>query len=611
MCGFVGITSTEKRKYAPVIAKMLSCLEHRGPDEHNTTIFERCSLGHARLSIIDISCGQQPMVSPVSNATIIFNGEIYGYQDIKKSLSDYVFHTNSDTEVILALYDKYGVNMTPHLPGAFSFAIWDEKKQRLFCSRDRFGEKPFFYALGENKELIFASEIKSILTSGLVKPELATDSMAHMLQFFYVHPSKTIYKNIFVLPPAHNLIFENGKIRIERYWNLPQINEKMSYSDAVEGFKHYFEQSIKKTLVADVPVGIFLSGGLDSSTIVAEAVKHSPHISTISFGYEGSDLNELAYARAVADLYQTDHHELTDTRDDLGDLFIKMAQIQDEPFNDMSQIPLYLISQHARKYFKVVLDGSGADELLGGYPSHWAIINDQNRPLSFKRKIKQMVLNNAYPIFKLFGISYPRLEKFHNYSRLQKSAGHALINHHKGTPTDVIQSLANFPVSDIFDEKLTYDPTGTVDDVLRCDLTRYMPGDILVKGDRITMANSLECRMPFLEKDLAEFLISMPIQHKVNGEMGKIPMREVYEKQWPEVLRNRPKQGFGVPYELWHQRPDFQALKQEYILNKNNKLYDYLDYDEVVNISKTADVIVWNLLHLSIWLRSHSLYTSS
>ena len=341
---------------------------------------DTCIFGHVRLSIVDLGSGQQPMLSSDKNEAIVFNGEIYGYKDIKKSLGDYAFATNSDTEIILALYKRYGHDLVDKLPGMFSFALWDERKKELFCARDRFGEKPFYYAYGTGGELVFASEIKSILASGLIEPKIDAGSVAHYLKHLYVNPYKTIYSNIFVLPPAHTLAYSDGKLTIRRYWQPPAIDNNIGLEEAARKFKDLFSKAVASQLVADVPVGAFLSGGIDSSSVVAIASQYQKKLKTLSFHFKDG-INELPFAREIAAKYGTEHIELFDRDHDIGTLLLKMNDIYDEPFADSSNIPTYLISKLAREHVKVVLTGDGGDELLGGYASWY-------RPFLFAQDMK-------------------------------------------------------------------------------------------------------------------------------------------------------------------------------------------------------------------------------
>jgi asparagine synthase (glutamine-hydrolysing) len=309
------------------------------------------------------------MLGQDQNLAITFNGEIYGYREIKAKLKEYEFHTTSDTEVILALYQLHGKDLLRHLPGMFAFALWDEREQSLFAARDRFGEKPFYYAWGPNGEFLFASEIKSLLATDLLKARLDHSALTHYLQRLYVHPHQTIYSNIFVLPPAHSLVLKNGQLRVERYWELPPTKEPISEAEAVAEFRRLLERAVDRQLVADVPVGTFLSGGLDSSSVVAAASQTHSGLRTFAFGFPDAT-NELPYAREIAELYRTKHTELEDKHLDLVALLKEMGRVYDEPFADSSNIPMYLISRAARPHVKVVLTGDGGDELLAGY-DYW------------------------------------------------------------------------------------------------------------------------------------------------------------------------------------------------------------------------------------------------
>ena len=349
MCGIFGIFDSNIESKKENLKRMSQVLQHRGPDGSGIHYFDDCALGHTRLTIIDKINGDQPMLNFAANVGLTFNGEIYGYKAIKAQIN-YPFHTTSDTEVLLALYQKYGIKLLEKLPGMFSFGLWDVKKKILFCARDRFGEKPFYYAFGNNNEFIFASEIKAIIASGLIDPEIDEISLQHYLKRLYVHPSKTIYGNIFSLPPAHYLTFQNDKCNINPYWKLPEKDETISLESAVENFKSLFDQAVKKQLVADVSVGAFLSGGLDSSTVVNAASQYNGNLKTFSFGFTDKNKNELQYARAVAEKYNIEHNELTENTDNLGDILIQMQTVYDEPFADSSNVPTYLISKLASKH---------------------------------------------------------------------------------------------------------------------------------------------------------------------------------------------------------------------------------------------------------------------
>lgn len=608
MCGITGIIAKDSKVYKPHLDKAVSALHHRGPDENGVYLFDNCALGHARLSIIDLSTGGQPMLSNDKNLAITFNGEIYGYKDLKNQIKDYTFKTTSDTEVILALYGKYNSKMLEKLPGIFSFGIWDEKDETLFCARDRFGEKPFYYAWGKNNEFIFASEIKAILATGLVKPVLNYDSLTHYLQHLYINPNETIYKNVFVLPPAHSLTLKNDKLTIEKYWVLPENNTEITLTEAVEKFKFLLEKAISKQLVADVPVSAFLSGGLDSSTIVSVASKLKENLQTIAFGF-GESIDELPYAKLVSEKCNTKHIEIKAENYDLAKLFLEMQDIFDEPFADSSNIPTYLISKSAKEYGKVVLTGDGGDELFGGYTGWYMPIYFmlQKYPLKISRVLKD-ILKIIFTNSKNSRLDlYYRLQgfwnKFKNINPLQ-----AHINKNTYFSEKELKNL--FLKNNYSRAEAIKNVSATLEDIIRFDILNYMPGDILVKTDRASMAVGLELRSPYLDVDFASFCISLPSRLKIDGEQDKIILREAYKRDWPEEIVNRKKQGFGAPVSLWLKTPSFIKLKEEYLANNNKKIFKILDFNNCQKISNKNNYQTWILLTLSVWLEKHDLLLS-
>lgn len=583
MCGILGIASTNKGSFGSLVKEMLPVISYRGPDEQSSIEFDRAALGHLRLSIVDLVSGQQPMKSTISPKYIVFNGEIYGYKDLYSSLSNYSFATNSDTEVILALYEQYGKSFLQKLPGMFSFAIWDDEKKSLFAARDRFGEKPFYYTVTSNGELVFASEIKAILASKLVEPVLDFDSVAHYLKYLYVHPHKTIYKNIFTLPPAHSLSFESGKIDINRYWQIPKNDFTGSYKDAVEEFKYLLDKSVKKQLVADVPVGAFLSGGLDSSTIVALASKYNSKMETFSFGFDEGE-SELPYARQIAKKYGTVHNEILETDLDFASLILQMGEIYDEPFSDSSNIPTFLISKFASK-LKVVLTGDGADELLAGYDFWYNPVYEfrNHKPkISGIRKLLQgagLLKDNSCSVKKFY-------------------------ENKKGAFTDTeLSSILKKKISvPLYYNSIEVEDQQSLNTALNMDLQNYMPGDILVKTDRASMANSLELRAPFLDIDFASFCISLPENFKMQQGKSKYILRDAFQGLWTEDIINRPKQGFGAPVKQWLGIPSVIALKKEYLDDPLKKIFtDIISFENSRAMVEKDNYQTWSLLVLSIW----------
>lgn len=560
MCGIAGIVGHGAGGRRAEVEAMNAAIAHRGPNADGIHSYPSCMLAHKRLAIVDLTPGgAQPMLSPGGSVAVTFNGEIYGYQELKKALS-YPFQSQSDTEVILALYAKHGAGVAEFLPGMFAFALWDDTKQTLIAARDRFGEKPFYYALTDAGELIFASEIKAIIASGRMTPQIDSASLAHYLHKLYVHPTKTIYSNIHTLPPAHMLVFKNGVVEVSRYWSLPQTARAISLSDALPEFSRLLRDAVRKQLVADVPVGAFLSGGLDSTTIVALASEITPHIKTFAFGFNSSK-NELSYAKMAADLYGTEHYELHDDEHNIAELLRTMATVYDEPFADSSNIPTYLISREARTHATVALSGDGADELLGGYGSYKAFL-----PQSL---LAQLLVGFAQPVSH-------RDDNFFTRSEI----------------ATLLTKSFSLPDAPIFNNP---------DDAMRDDLVDYMPGDILVKTDRASMAHALELRAPFLDVPFAEFAASLPYSLKINKQSDKVILREAFGNKWPEPIRRRTKQGFGAPVDKWLQRDDVQKLMSEYLNNSHQKIFQHLSFDATRSYIARNDYKTWILLVLAMW----------
>lgn len=605
MCGIVGIITSVApiKDYRSQLENMIKALEHRGPDEQGRYFFSKdCAFGHARLSIVDLKTGQQPMLTPDQTIGVTFNGELYGYQDIRKTLK-YPFQTSSDTEMLLALYRSYDEEMISHIPGMFSFALWDSQERKLVCARDRFGEKPFYYAIGTGGEFIFASEIKAILATGLVNPILDKEMLAYYLQHLYVHPTRTIYKNISTLPPAHRLVYQEGKVTVTRYWKFPDTNSSITLSEAKDRFTTLLSEAVKKQLVADVPVGAFLSGGLDSSTITAFASRFTPRLKTFSFAFERG-LNESGFAREVAGKYGTDHTELSTTKFDVADILQKMNQVYDEPFADSSNIPTYVLAGLAKQHTTVVLTGDGGDELLGGY-TQWY------QPLLTMSRLQSSSKNYISWFARFIGrmITLQKRRAWYLYKGLQfKKTYSSVIQAHESQNTyfsDVDIKKFGLSLSQISFAS-SWTSNNTLDDAMKMDIENYMPGDILVKTDRAAMAHALELRAPFLDVDFAEFCISLPYNLKISEKEEKIIMREACKSLWPVSVQKRSKQGFGAPVEKWLELPGVEELRKQYLFNPNAKLWNTIPFTSSQEVIKKNTYQTWILLVLSIWMETHS-----
>ena len=630
MCGIAGIVNGDVCCYEQKLNNMLDAIKYRGPDDSGIEIFDGCALGHVRLSIVDLHNGHQPMVAPYTKSCIVFNGEIYGYKDLKKYLRGYHFSTDCDTEVLLAMYDKYGIDMISRLPGMYAFAIWDSAKQMLFCARDRFGEKPFYYAKGRNGEFVFASEIKAILASGLVDPVVDEAQIARFLNYSYIYPTRTIYKNIYTLAPGHQLIYSDGNINIERYWHLPSTNTQISEEEAVEEFRRLFKQAVQRQLVADVPVAAFLSGGLDSGTVVSVASEMVPRLTTISFAFrEGID--ESANARTMAAKYGTNHLEIRDLDFDIVHLLNKMQNIFDEPFADPAAIPAYLIAKSAREHAKVVLTGDAGDELLGGYESKYGALaymkafkNSQYPLIARKTWLKSKLLGERL-IRKLKVIAKQDLSKIILEGRnikdieIQLSGVNMAMSDIKNivdycrskkmlsNEYNNLLSISEEPVDYLINSGFL--KSDDLDNALRVDIQDYLPGNGFVKTDRTTMAVSLESRTPFCDKDLAEFCISLPFTFKMQGKDNKYLLRKAFQDKWTPPVRKGIKNGFAPPFYKWLKSKGVTELIEYYLRDNSRKIYQngLVSYEGVQSILQVPNMSwpCWSLLQLSMWCEKH------
>ena len=590
MCGIAGIIAPNARNYTEEIQKMTRAIAHRGPDAEHHEFSENAALGHRRLSIVDLSeTGKQPMFSNTRKECIVFNGEIYGYQNIKKDFANYPYRGSSDTEIILAMYQKKGKYLLRELPGMFAFAIWDEEKQQLFCARDRFGEKPFYYAFGKNGEFIFASEIKAILASGLIAPKINDEALYHFLQYGYVSTDQSIYSNIFTLPPAHSLTYSNGKISVERYYEIPKNELGISLSDAKEEFTSLLKNAVQKQLVADVEVGSFLSGGLDSSTIVAMVNEFKDKQTTISFGYSGED-SELKFADEIAMKYKTNHIEIYENHGNIATELLKVSPFFDEPFADMSYVPQFKICEAAARHLKVVLAGDVGDELFGGY-SFYRVENQLKNHFSYNNILYKFGL-------KQFG-------KFRETSYLTKeNIKHKnILDFHQNSVRNFFSAkeIAELGINAKYHQQYSFKANPhSLNDIMRTDLEKYVPGNMLVKSDRMAMANSLEVRTPFLDKDFAEFCIQLPENLKLDSENDKIILREAMGNYWTETIRNRHKQGFGSSVEKWFEEKSLMQLSDDLLKNRSSKVFDFITFSTAQKYLN-KDKKHWNLLQLALW----------
>jgi asparagine synthase (glutamine-hydrolysing) len=611
MCGIAVIASTGVEIPTGAIERMTTCLAHRGPDGEGYACFPNCHLGHRRLSVIDLTTGDQPMAESTGRYHITFNGEIYNYRELRTDLQrrGWTFRTQSDTEVLLRAYQEYGEAAPTHLQGQFAFAIWDQVEQRLFAARDRLGEKPIYWSTSSQGHFVAASEIKSLLASGLIEPHLDRSAVDAYLALLYVPPERTIYENIQTLRPGHSLTWHTGEIRTACYWQ-PTYSQATSITpeDAIEQLRALIGQAVRRQMVADVPVGAFLSGGLDSSTIVALMTQHTRQpVMTFAVGF-GELIDELPYASAVAQAYHTDHHEIQ-MHIPVGEILDRMAEVYDEPFADSSNIPTYLVSEFARRTVKVVLSGDGGDELFGGY--------DWYQPLLDTRSVDGFTLTRrrisaaAWHFLSKTGlpVSAQRDAATYAYAVARNRRRYSDVwERHLAFVTELKHDRSMLWKRDTPREteavlRSVYYPDLHIRDVDRAtdfDVRCYLPGDILVKVDRAALAHGLETRAPFLDVDLVEFTLSLPWRLRFQDGRLKHLLRAACGDLWPAAVRGRSKQGFGAPIWRWVQRTDVQRHWQR-VCAPGSPLSHLLPGLRSAQTSFKPQQ-VWTLLCLGLWL---------
>ncbi len=615
MCGIAGIVSSEADVPNGAVEKMAASLRHRGPDAEETVALTGCHLGHTRLSVIDLTGGRQPMQDETGRYHIVFNGEIFNYRELRDELAaeGTLFRTASDTEVLLHAYRRHGEGVLERLNGQFAFLIWDAQERIAFLARDRFGEKPLFWARSRSGHLLIASEIKALLASGLIEPVIDRTSVDAYLALLYVPSDRTIYSNIFTVRPAHAMVWRGNNCRERCYWQPRYSTERIEVPEAVDRLRLLTRQAVKRQMVADVPVGAFLSGGLDSSTIVALMAAESPRpIMTFSVGFGGL-INELPYAREVAEAYRTQHHELQ-VDVPVSETLEEMARVYDEPFADSSNIPTFLLCRFVREHVKVALSGDGGDELFGGYEWYERLGASQHYapgPSAFYARWLRAAFWRG--LVTMGGhVAAQRDAALRELLTARLARRHADIwDRHvlgNGNLAGDRSELWGSKVPEDTDSAIrkNFFPADRVSGIDRAtdfDVRCYLPGDILVKVDRAAMANGLETRAPFLDRELAEFVLSLSSTIRFRPIGLKELMRDAYAELWPTSVRQRKKQGFGAPIRMWLQAPAMQSMFKR-VRRPGGPLSALLPgVNSVGNATKPQRI--WTLLCLGLWLDKH------
>lgn len=627
MCGICGIVQRhEAFTIRPeTLQRMNDVIAHRGPDDEGFFAASKVGLAMRRLSIIDLNTGHQPIHNEDESLQIVFNGEIYNYQELRQSLEEagHQFYTKSDTEAIVHGYEEYGAEVVHHLRGMFAFAIWDHKTDTLFLARDRPGIKPLHYYLDEEK-FLFGSEIKAILQCERVPREINMNALDRFLTYEYVSSPETIFQGIYKLPPGHFLLFRHGELRIEQYWdNLPVTPEKHEEAYYAHHLAELLEQSVKIRMISDVPLGALLSGGIDSSTVVGFMAKHSSQpVKTFSIGFEDQTYNELEYARTVSKHFGTKHYEFI-IKPDAVDLVEHLVKNLDEPFGDFSIFPTYLVCKMAREHVTVALSGDGGDELFAGYDTYIAdrlARTYQKFPAALRHQAITPLIERIPPSPQKKGL-VNRTKRFiegtmlppelmhtrwmmflHDQEKQQLYTGDLLEAYKRGNTCQYIQEYftrsARNGVSPLAQQEYV-------------DIKTYLTDDILVKVDRMSMAPSLEARVPFLDHKVMEFAATIPTHLKLKGFTTKYILKKAAADLLPEKILTRGKEGFSIPIKNWLMN-ELRPLLLDTLATERIKQRGYFQPDYVQRLVQehltgkaNHSHRLWALMVFEIW---HQMY---
>jgi asparagine synthase (glutamine-hydrolysing) len=623
MCGIAGFIApheaTDTSRHAEVLERMCRVITHRGPDDQGTLVEGGVALGMRRLSIIDLAGGHQPISGCGERATVVFNGEIYNFRELQKELEarGHRFQTHSDTEAIVHAYEEYGSSCVDHLRGMFAFALWDERERKLFVARDRVGKKPLYYTLTHGGTLVFGSELKSLLEHPEVGREINPEALDAYLTFGYVPDPLSIFEGVHKLPPGHRLTFSEGRVAVEEYWDFryEPARERRREEDYLEELRALLEEAVRVRLVADVPLGAFLSGGVDSSTVVGLMARASSRpVKTFSIGFNEDSYSELKYARVTAKQFGTEHHEFVVTPD-ICHVVDELAWHFDEPFADSSAIPTYMVSKLAREHVTVALSGDGGDELFAGYTRY---VVDRRRG-GFARLPRPLRRGLLAPLSRnlphgargrnfLHNVALDPLERYiDSVSTFTSLTRPELYTGDFRRQLGAAEGAAPARFRDYAARVRTGD---AVDPLLYLDSKTYLPGDILTKVDRMSMAVSLEARVPLLDHKLIEFVTRIPSSLKLKGLATKHIFKRAVRGLVPDEILDRPKQGFGVPIPQWI-NSQLRGRIRETLTDARARgrglfepAYVRLLLDEHERGRRDHSAQLWSLFMLELWQRT-------
>ena len=607
MCGFAGyIHNYGTFDKEEVIHKMADRIKHRGPDDAHYYIDDGIALGFRRLSIIDLEGGRQPILNEDGSLVLLFNGEIYNYQELREELikAGHVFTTKTDSETILHGYEEYGKKILDRLRGMFAFIIWNKNTKELFGARDIFGIKPFYY-YKKGKEFMFGSEIKSFLSHPNFEKELDEDMIPLYLSYEYSPDERTIFKNVFKLPGAHCFTYKNGELKVERYYKIEyKIEDDKSLEYWEDAITKEFTESVSMHQIADVEVGCFLSSGVDSSYVVKEISKGTKKVKTFSVGYEEKKYSELPYAQDFSNVIGVPNIANKVSADEFFDAVPEIQYYMDEPLPNPSEIPLYFLAQNARRYVKVVLSGEGADELFGGYPMYLAGGHFDHYSHKVPRPVRKVLGTVAKHCPNFKGKNFLVRGAMEPYQRFMR-ANYVFQSAER-------QKFLKRPIASKVPEEYSkryFDEVSNLDEPTQLqyvDMHTWMIYDILLKADRMSMANSLELRVPFLDKKMLELSTRIPSRYRAANETTKIALRGAAIKQLPERTANKKKLGFPVPLNDWLRedkyynkvKAAFQSdiAEKFFVTSELMKLLDDHKSGKALNMQK-----IWSFYTFILW----------
>lgn len=607
MCGICGFTGkTENKKI--ILKDMMDAIAHRGPDDEGVYVEENIALGHKRLSIIDLNNGAQPMFNETGSLSIVFNGEIYNHKEIRDELlkKGHVFDNNSDTEVLIHGYEEYGTDLLYKLRGMFAFAIWDTGRQSLFCARDFFGIKPFYYTVSKDNNLIFASEIKAILKYPGIERIVNEEALEQYLSFQYSVLPETFFKGIYKLPAGHYMIYENGEMTIKRYFD-PKMRPKSEgdIDKTVNEIEEVVKDTIKAHIIADVEVGSLLSSGVDSSYVVSEFPLNKTF--TVGFLDENSKYNEIGYAKNLAKELNKENYNKTITDEEYFESIPKVMYYMDEPLADPSCIALYFVDELASKQLKVVLSGEGADEFFGGY-------NIYHEPISLR-------LFKYIPVFikKPMGFLFSKLPDFKGRDfviRGSKKVEDRFIGNANMFSVKEREKILKNPASGRTPAQIVseyYKKCGDINDIAKMqyiDINFWLQGDILLKADKMSMAHSLESRVPFLDIEVFNYARKLPIEFRCNKKATKYAFRKAARKHLPEFTADKKKLGFPVPIRVWLlEEKYYNTVRKAFTSEAANKYFNVPEIlkllDEHYQKKRDNSRKIWTIYVFLVW---HEVY---